>query len=219
MKEFFKKTFTKENIKKFYHSYIWLIIAIFVIDIVSKWVVAKHFNYIPPAEDEMITVIPKFLFISLSYNDGMAWSLFASTPGKIVLACISLLLGIAISIWYKKGFKNFNLLMKIGVALMIAGAFGNFIDRAFYWEKITGFTGVIDWIQVWLYYLKGGEWFVYQFPTFNIADSALVIGVILLLIEIIIESIKDSIAKGKAGEYKYSPEELEKKQNEQNSGK
>lgn len=193
----------KKLLSKFYHSYIWLFVLVFIADIVTKWAFAMHFNKCEVlSENEMIKIIPNFLYIGLSFNEGMAWSLLAGTGGKIFLTFVSLILGALLTFYYVKTFKKTPTLLKIGLILMIAGAFGNFIDRAFYWDKTVGFTGVIDWIQVYL-----GN---YPFPTFNIADSSLVIGVILFVLYIIIDEVKEAIKKGRSGEYKYSPEELEK---------
>ena len=208
MKEFFKKAFSKEGLKSFFKSFVWLMILVFIADIVTKWVFANHFGFVTPSDSEMIKIIPNFLYISLGFNTGMAWSLLAGTGGKIVLAVVSLVLGLALTYYYSKTFKTSSNLTRIALALMITGAFGNFIDRAFYWKGLVGFTGVIDWIQVYF-----GN---YAFPTFNIADSALVIGVALLVVQLIIDAIKESIEKGKAGEYKYSPEELEKQKENKN---
>lgn len=204
MKEFFKKTFTKENLKKFFFSYIWLMVLIFVIDIVTKWTIAKHFDFNRPTFKNEIEIIPNFLYISLGFNEGMAWSLLSGTTGKIVLACVSAILGAAFITYYVKSYRKLNNLLKISLALMIAGAIGNFIDRAFYWKGTVGFSGVIDWIQVYFGSTSN------SFPTFNIADSSLVIGVILLVIQLIIDEVKEAKAKAARGEYKYSPEELKK---------
>ena len=90
---------------------------------------------------------------------------------------------------------------------MIAGAFGNLIDRAFYWPKTTGFDGVIDWII-----FKFGSW---EFAMFNIADSCLVIGIIVVIVKMVVDEIIAARDKAKRGEFKYSPEQLEKMNKEQ----
>lgn len=212
-----KNIFTKENMKKFFHSLIWLMVLVFVIDIVSKWCVVKGFgepiqrNYYD--DTGAVTIINNFLYIGRSYNPGAAWSFGATDDGtgKIVFMFISLIMSGLLIFCYAKYYKKCTWLMRIALALMIAGALGNFVDRAFYWESVTGFTGVVDWIL-----FKFGE---YRFPMFNIADSSLVIGVILFLVQIIIDTVKESIEKAKAGEYKYSPEQLEKmKKDEENKG-
>lgn len=206
-KEFLKKTFSKEGLKKIFKSFVWLTVLIFVIDIVTKWVVVKSFGE-PVSKEfsskgEMVCLINNFLYIGRTYNLGAAWSLGASTSGKIIFMIISIVLSGAFIFAYVYNYKKLTTPVKIALSLMIAGAVGNLIDRALYWESIVGFTGVVDWIS-----FHFGN---YAFPMFNIADSSLVIGVIILLIIVIIDAIKDAIAQGKRGEYKYSPEELEKK--------
>ena len=206
--------FTKENLLKFFKSLIWLMILIFVIDIASKWAVVNHFGKegTVASKSDMIQLIPGFLYIGKTYNQGAAWSLGASSGGRIAFICVSVVLSAILIFYYIKSSKKMKMLVKISIALMIAGAVGNLIDRAFYWEKTVGFSGVVDWISVYF----GDK----AFPMFNIADSSLVVGVVILLIAVIIDSIKDAIEKGKSGEYKYSPEELKKqKENEENNSK
>ena len=94
---------------------------------------------------------------------------------------------------------------------MAGGAIGNLIDRALYWQAIVGHDGVIDFLSFHIPYydFNASKWTYYLFPTFNVADSALTIGVIVLLVAVIIEMVQESIKKAKQGEYKYSPKELE----------
>ena len=218
MKEFFKKLFTKENMKRFFFSFIWLMVLVFALDIMSKWLVVNHFgpNHTVTSKAEMIQLIPNFLYIGQSYNQGAAWSIGAGQTGRIIFIVVSLVAGGGLIAYYVYATKKRKLTttIKIALALMIAGAIGNLIDRALYWPNIVGFSGVVDWISVWF-----GS---YSFPIFNLADAALVVGVIILLIYVIVESIKDSIKAGKEGQYKYSPKELkeaEKAKDETNQDK
>lgn len=212
MEEFFKKVFTKENMKKFFFSFIWLAVVLIIVDQVTKWAVVKHFGVEAMASDlgvrtfdEMIPIIPNFLYIGGAINDGAAFS-FKFTKNlianRIIFAAISAIMSGLLIFYYVKEYKKLGAWLKVGLILMIAGALGNFIDRAFYWESTVGFSGVIDWIQVT--FSKTAF-----FPTFNIADSALVVGVAILIVLFIIEEIKDSLKKAKEGEYKYSPKERE----------
>ena len=219
--EFFKKVFSKENLKKFYRTYIWLMVLLFVVDIVTKWVVLNHFgvaamdksvhagvvtkvydNGVLVGEYSAIQIIKNFVYIGGSINDGAAFSMLAGK--RIALLLISLVMTGAFIAYYAIQYKKLTTVYKVALALMIAGAFGNLIDRAFYWPNITGFDGVIDWI-IFKFGANGGE-----FAMFNIADSCLVIGIIVVLIAIIVEEVKEVKARAKRGEYKYSPEELEK---------
>ena len=203
--EFFKKLFTKENLKKFFRTYIWLMVLLFVIDIATKWIVFNHFGLEAMvsgrrSESGAIPVIDGFCYIGGSINDGAAFSMLSGK--RVLLLLISVVMtGIFIA-YYVTQFKKLDTAFKVGMALMISGAFGNLIDRAFYWNAITGFDGVIDWII-----FKFGNW---EFAMFNIADSCLVIGIIVVIIKMIVDEIKIAKEKAKRGEYNYSPEELEK---------
>ena len=209
--EFFKKLFSKENLKKFCRTFIWLMVLLFVIDIVTKWVVLKHFgienmeNGVRSDSPLVITIIKNFCYIGGSLNQGMAFSFLDGK--RVFLLIVSLVMtGLFIG-YYIYSYKKLDTLTKIGLALMISGAFGNLIDRAFYWESITHFNGVIDWII-----FKFGSW---EFAMFNIADSCLVIGIIIIMVKMVLDEIKAAREKAKRGEFKYSPEQLEKMNKEQ----
>ena len=207
--DFFKKVFTKENLMKFFRTYIWLMVLLFIIDIVTKWVVFNHFGVEAMVDGRRsdtgaIPVINGFCYIGGSINNGAAFSMLAGN--RILLLLISLVMTGLFIAYYVSQYKKLETAYKVGLALMISGAFGNLIDRAFYWPSITGFDGVIDWII-----FKFGSW---EFAMFNIADSCLVIGIIVVVIKMIVDEIKAAREKAKRGEFKYSPEELEKMNNE-----
>ena len=207
-----KKLFSKENLKKFFYSFIWLMVLMFVIDIVTKWIVVNHFGVetmnvgVRHSDPEVITIIKNFCYIGGSINNKAAFSL---GPSRVVLLIISIVMSIGFIAFYIIQYKKINTVYKLALALMISGAVGNLIDRAFYWPSTTGFDGVVDWI---LFVFWGWE-----FAMFNIADACLVIGIIIILIEMIIEEVKEAKKKAQRGEYKYSPEQLEKKQKDEES--
>ena len=183
-------------------------VLLFIVDIATKWAVVNHYGVaqmnasVHHFDPNVITIIKNFCYIGGAINEKAAFSL---GPNRIILLLISVVMTGAFIIYYAIEFKKMSTTTKVAFALMIAGGFGNLIDRAFYWPATTGFNGVVDWI---IFVFWGHE-----FAMFNIADSCLVIGIAILVIEIIIEEIKNAIEKGKKGEYKYSPEELEKKKN------
>lgn len=215
MKAFFKKIFSKESLLKFYRTYIWLMVLLFVIDIVTKWVVFNHYgvanmeSQVHSDSTNVITIIKNFVYIGGSLNQGAAFSFLYGQ--RVLLLLISLVMSGAFIAYYIIRYKHLTTLYKVALALMITGGVGNLIDRAFYWPNITGFSGVIDWI-IFKFGENGGE-----FAMFNIADSCLVIGIIIIFIAIIIDEVKESRKKRAKGEYKYSPEELKKKE-QQNEG-
>lgn len=161
------------------------------IDLLTKWL-AEIFL----VEGELNPIIPNFLYFTKSYNTAVAFSLGSNLPmpvGRAINITISVIMSIAI-LWYwilhDDRFTNFQRTIAM---LLAAGAVGNLIDRAFYWESITGFDGVIDFIQ---FYLGGGPLaptnFVNPFATFNLADSYLTIGMIMLIVLMIVDMVKES---------------------------
>ena len=212
MKKFFAKLFTKENMKKFFYSFVWLMVLMFVIDIVTKWAVVNHFGVdemnlgIRHEDSNVVTVIKNFIYIGGSINNKAAFSL---GPSRVVLLIISIVMSAGFIAFYIIQYKKLNTVYKLSLALMISGAIGNLIDRAFYWPSTTGFDGVVDWI---IFVFWGWE-----FAMFNIADACLVVGIIIIVVEMLIEEIKEAKKKAARGEYKYSPEQLEKKQKDEES--
>lgn len=199
-----KKIFSKENLNKFFYSFVWLGVLLFAADLISKWAVQLN---VKPTDS--IDIIPNFLHVILTHNLGASFSLFASSEigWRIAWIIISVVMSAVLIFIFIKYNKKFSKLQKVGIIMMIAGALGNMIDRAFYWNNIVGFDGVIDWIDF--------QFGSYHFATFNIADSSLVIGVAILIIIEIISAIKEAIAKGKRGEYDLPPAEIEKQKTEE----
>ncbi len=115
---------------------------------------------------QAIEVLPVFN-IALAYNYGAAFS-FLNVPGgtqRWFFTGISLIASLVLIVWlYKLSMRE--KWMSLSFALILGGAVGNLIDRAYY-----GY--VIDFIQV---HYK--DWY---FPTFNIADSAIFCGAALML--------------------------------------
>lgn len=199
-----KKYFTKEGLLKFFFSFIWISILAFIVDIASKWAVQNVLKI----EGQSVTLIPNFLHVTLSHNLGASFGIGSNGEigWRIFWIVISVVLSGVLIFIFAKYFSKFNKTQKIALTLMIGGAIGNMIDRIFYWSSLVGFDGVIDWID-----FQFGTW---HFATFNIADSCLVIGVVILIIHEIIALIKEVREKEKRGDYDLPPVELEQKQKE-----
>ena len=181
MKQKILNLFKKENLTKFFFSFVWLALLLFVIDIVSKQIV-KNIMYV----GQEIWFIPSFLEIHYVQNNGMAFGINFNdvTTNTIVFILISLI-GLALLIFvYAKYYKRFNGVAKAALMLMISGTFGNLVDRAFYVDPITGEHFVVDFI---------GFFGTNGFPRFNVADSCLVIGVFMLMIYFIYDEIKNDV--------------------------
>ncbi|QNI34915.1 signal peptidase II [Alloacidobacterium dinghuense] len=143
---------------------------IIVLDRWSKIWVAHHI-----ADGDAITVIPRYFYISHVLNPGAAFSLFSdsATPGRTrwLLTSFSILAAvIVLGLIFKIG-RRFSA-TTIALALILGGAIGNVWDRIHY--------GVVtDFLEV---FLRWGQW-SYHWPDFNIADSAIVCGGILIMLD------------------------------------
>lgn len=131
----------------------------FLIDISSKYIISKIVTL-----GNSIDIIKDFLRISYVKNTGAAFSIL---DGNILLVTIIGIVIIIMIIWYLYKNKANKMIDKIGYSLILGGSIGNLFDRVCY-----GY--VRDFIDIQI-----GE---YNYPIFNLADSFIVIGVILLFI-------------------------------------
>ena len=122
--------------------------------------------------DKPIVVIKNFFSFELLFNKGAAWGM--ALP-KWLLITISVAATIGFIVYFFK--TKSGMFVKISSILVASGSCGNLIDRAFYPN------GVIDFLSF--------QFGSYRFPTFNIADSLVVVGIILLLIATIVEERKN----------------------------
>lgn len=117
-----------------------------------------------------------FLEFSVTYvrNTGAAWGFLGNLPENIRPYFFSILSFVAMGLlfWFFVKTASRDVLTRLGVALIFAGAMGNFIDRVY-------LHYVIDWIH---FRWKIAFW-SYDFPVFNVADSCVTIGAIVLFIE------------------------------------
>lgn len=194
-------------LKKIFRSYIWLFVLLFALDVLSKWLVVGALK----SEGNSIEVIKDFFYITLSFNTGSAFSLGAGNMAmRVVFIVISWLMSIGISFYYIRHYKKEDLWMNAVYAMLLAGALGNLIDRTFYWEETVGFTGVIDFLQFYIFGRNANP-----FATFNIADASLVVGVAIALIVVIVRLIKEKM-KESAEEQARKDKIVEDKKDEDN---
>jgi signal peptidase II len=136
--------------------------AVIVADQIVKWVVLRSFA---PGEQRVLT---DFLNLVLVFNKGAAFSLFASAPGWQTPLLSAFAIGAALVVGYfilRNADKN---LFCFGLALILGGAIGNVIDR-------LRFGHVVDFVDVHAF---GWHW-----PAFNVADSAISVGAVILILE------------------------------------
>lgn len=117
---------------------------------------------------EAVPVMP-FFNLTLAYNEGAAFSFLSDAGGwqRWLFSGLAVVISLVITFWLRR-LSSAERLTGFGLALILGGAIGNLIDRLAYGH-------VIDFIQ--LYY---DRWY---WPAFNLADSAITVGVVLLLID------------------------------------
>ncbi len=187
----------KWSFKSFLLSFAWIAILVIAIDLATKWGIVNFFKANPNVKENpqisgnSIEVIPHFFYLTLSYNKGSSFGMGSDVAwARYVFIVISWVASIGICYyWYKNLNKNDHL---IDCALMLAlgGALGNAIDRTFYWPNITGFSGVVDMFQFYIFGFNHDS-----FAIFNVADAALVVAVGIFLVVLIVRSIKEAIRK------------------------
>lgn len=114
--------------------------------------------------NQEIVIIPKFFSIHYLKNTGAAFSILRDNT--IILIIISIIMLYIINKFIDKE-KKINKNQKLYIGIIMGGIFGNLIDRIAY-------RGVIDYLSFTI--------FKYNFPVFNLADMAITIGVVLLII-------------------------------------
>ena len=143
----------------------WLALALLVLilDQATKHVIEALFQF-----GEQHALIPGFFNLTLAYNPGAAFSFLADAGGWQRYFFTALALGVSAFIVYLLKKHQSETRYALALSLILGGALGNAIDR-----MLLGH--VIDFIQ--LYYQR---WY---YPAFNIADSAICIGAVLMVID------------------------------------
>lgn len=154
--------------------------VVFLLDIYTKYLVSANFKL-----HERLEVLPVF-DITLRHNYGAAFSFLADQSGWQVwfFGILAGAVSIALIIWIAKLPKS-KILEVMGLALVLGGALGNLYDRL-----TLGY--VVDFILV---YYKD-----YHYPAFNIADSAICIGVGLLILDQVFEFRREKQDKKQAAQ-------------------
>ncbi|MCX6153618.1 MAG: signal peptidase II [Candidatus Kapabacteria bacterium] len=168
--------------------YFWIASLFIILDQVTKlWIkgfVIFGFEHHGLRFSEQLPIIGATLqFIHVENAGGPFGIQFG--VAKIFLSLFSVFASIALA-WYLIKIKEYSLWIKIGVALIFAGAVGNLIDRVFYGvffnEGALFYGKVVDFIQVDIPDVELFGMKYESYPIFNIADSLVTIGVALLII-------------------------------------
>jgi len=146
------------------------ILKIIVLIVIDQLIKVTVLNTIGKTGDSIL-IIPNFLQITYVENFGAAFGVFVT---RIFLIAVNLLIIFVVAkLLFSKKYKWDNK-SSLGLSLILAGGIGNLIDRAF-----RGY--VIDYIDITE---------VINYPVFNFADICIVVGVIILFVMIIINTIR-----------------------------
>ena len=146
-------------------GWLWLTVVVIVLDQISKLYFENSLSLY-----EQIVIIPDYFSWTLAYNTGAAFSFLADAGGwqRWFFAVVALVVSGVLLVWMK-GLKPHETWIAVALALVLGGALGNLFDRVAYGH-------VIDFILVhWQ-----SRWY---FPAFNLADSAITLGAIMLVLD------------------------------------
>ncbi|WOA53166.1 signal peptidase II [Dickeya solani] len=157
--------------------WLWLAALVLVVDLVSKQWVMTHFQL-----GESVPLVPFFNF-TYAHNYGAAFSFLADKGGwqRWLFAMIALVIIVALLAMMHRSSAS-QKLNNIAYSLIIGGAIGNLADRL-----VHGY--VIDFLDFYV-----GNW---HYPTFNLADSAIVVGALLIVLEGFLASPQKKQVEGK----------------------
>ncbi len=138
-------------------------------------------------KDRYLSVIDGLFRFKYAENTGAAWGLGSgwSPEFRVVFFILVSLAAVVFIIWMFKKLEPGQKLLAFAISFVLAGAIGNLIDR-FYMNKVVDF---IDWfitfdkpMDMGLFTIRAGE---HHWPTFNIADVGISVGVVLLALDMI----------------------------------
>ncbi len=147
-------------------------ILILVIDQLTKHYIISNFSLY-----ESTDFLRGLIDIVHIHNEGAAWGMFSGQ--RWILVCFSIIAVVFCGYCFAK-YGRQSKLMLWGLALVVSGGVGNLIDRIFREGKVIDFLHFEFWPQ---------------FPVFNVADCAIVIGVGLLILYFVIDTVKEVKAK------------------------
>jgi signal peptidase II len=116
--------------------------------------------------------ITSFFNLTMVWNHGVSFGMFSSHQQPLLLSAVAALIVIVLLIWLAKSHDRY---LTWGIGLIVGGAIGNIIDR-------LRFGAVVDFLDF--------HAFGYHWPAFNIADSAIFIGVVVLCIQSMMQPSK-----------------------------
>src|SRR5882672_3086365 len=157
--------------------YLFITVGALVLDRVTKWQVQQRIEL-----HDGITIIPGFFRLIHLENPGAAFGFFSQTPTPLKLGLLITLSIVAlapVSVLQRRSSRALSP-TNVGLALILGGAIGELWDRRLH-HRVTDFL---------LFSYRRYEW-----PAFNFADSAIVVGAALLVVDLLTNTPKEEPAK------------------------
>lgn len=157
-------------------GWLWLSAVVIVLDQLSKLYFENSLTLY-----QQIVIIPDYFSWTLAYNTGAAFSFLADADGwqRWFFAIVATAVSTMLVVWMK-GLKEHEHWLAIALALVLGGALGNLFDRVAYGHVIDFI--LVHWQQRW------------YFPAFNLADSAITLGAIMLALDMFRSKPSDEAA-------------------------
>ena len=145
-----------------YYRLFFLVAAIVaILDRLTKWIVQISIPFGSYDKNSTIEVIPNFFYICHIGNTGAAWGMF---HGKSLLLAVFSVVALSLLYFFRKALGLRTMYVQLSLGLVTGGILGNLYDR-------VSFNHVVDFLDVHLGF--------YRWPAFNIADSCILVGVLL----------------------------------------
>ena len=193
---------------KFYNKWpfhIGIIVFSIVADQLTKlWALARFTNETGAPNHDIINVIGEFVRFQLVFNKGAAFSsrpqdLMPFLSPTVFFILISVVAAVVMFFFYRNIDKR-DWMSRLGVVMILGGAVGNFIDR-------MRLQMVVDFIDCDL-----PDFIMTRFPTFNVADSFVTVGVaVILLSPVLLKKIHKEIKAEKEAEKQKTNDDEEPK--------
>jgi signal peptidase II len=147
-------------------KYYWITLLVFVLDHAAKWLAITRLD-----GRDAIEIIPGYLRLSFVRNSGVAFGLFEEihSAWKPYILAVMAVVAIIVILVYSARMPLNRILLQGALAMTMGGILGNFADRVMH-------GSVVDFIE---FHINES----FHWPTFNVADSAITIGIALLLID------------------------------------
>lgn len=172
-----------------YRFYFLLVSFIWILDRLTKWLVKKNFDL-----GESVSVLGNFFLLTYVENKGGAFGIQLGGSMFYFIASLAVIVYILFYLWKH---PQDGRLSRFSLGLILGGAFGNLYDRALY-GSVTDFFDFeffdIPPFRLGPLHFSGME----RWPVFNIADSAVTVGIILLLAASIFSKKETPTAAGAA---------------------